>query len=692
MKDGKVFIWMNLIGFERNDPDKGAQRFLDQTGFVPDGAMALVWHPDFFLLHRGMEKEYELFPDNCSYWAVPRNAERERQPWTNYDLRTLSNTLLEKGTGLYASIFGSVANNAFHKEWYSEHEEIRNHYHGGPEKAAGHYILKRFKDGTYFEDFFIDKVCQALQDYNLKGVHLADNLCPVSACSIQYAEYSTDFVDQFLTHTGVTLPNELAATMGDDREEAETKRAMWIYSNVREEWIRFHAWRWEQFFKKICTRVHAIGKEVMTLGMYCTDPFETLYCLGVNQKKIVDAGVDYITANILPTGTYIAGSDARPYYFNRYMAIAPTAAAHLPKGHLVSMLGLQDATEEWSAIHHAPCMHEKDMFSVMAYHMVDEEGPNRAMEGYCLCLGDGVPRSDWDWERERLEIAMTAKAKQVMSPSMLWSENAHEAMLHEYIHTRRWTPFKLFYELANAGVHLAATVKPEGLKNFSGTLVVPNFDMLTADEQKAVAAYDKGAVLCTASPDFDPVAYGITPKILFSDRYSDYPMTAFAFGCDVSEEVKAQIEALLAVDDGEPNLVGPVDQLFESFPNVLMNTLLFAKVTTGFRDAMALLLNEINDIPFKIDKQNIVLQMPDGAYRLYLYNDSMVKYHRAFVQSENPIADVKIISKFPILPPRYVEEATDALVHAYAGEIQEKRNFEIKIQPGGVTVVDVYCK
>ena len=58
MKDGKVFIWMNLIGFDRDDPDKGAQRFIDQTGYVPDGAAALLCHSDFFHLHRGMEEEY----------------------------------------------------------------------------------------------------------------------------------------------------------------------------------------------------------------------------------------------------------------------------------------------------------------------------------------------------------------------------------------------------------------------------------------------------------------------------------------------------------------------------------------------------------------------------------------------------------------------------------------------------------
>ena len=93
MDGGKVFVWMNLIGFERNDPDKGVERFLNQTGFLPDGVVALLCHSDFINQYPGMEQEYELSPDNCAYWGIPRNSERERQPWTNYDLQALAANL-----------------------------------------------------------------------------------------------------------------------------------------------------------------------------------------------------------------------------------------------------------------------------------------------------------------------------------------------------------------------------------------------------------------------------------------------------------------------------------------------------------------------------------------------------------------------------------------------------------------------
>ena len=689
MKDGKVFIWMNLLGFDRDDADRGVERFMNQTGFVPDGVCALMCNSDFIHQHKGMDEEYTLPPDNCAYWGVPKNAERERQPWTNYDLRALTKNLAERGTNTYASIFGSYLHSNFHREWVEDHPEVRRHGILGEPGNPSIFALKRFKDGSYYEDFFIDKLCQTLTDYGMKGVHLADSFCPPCGGMLYNMDFSTDFVDQFLTHSGVKLPDALMATMGTDTAETESARADFIYRNRREEWVEFNAWRWESFFKKLTSRLHAIGKEVIVLGMYCTDPFETLYCIGIDLKRIVNAGVDYLSANILPTSCYIGGADDRADFFHKYMALASTTAAHLPKGHLISMLGLSDATEEWSAIHHAPTRHERDIFTMMAYHTIDKDGAFRALDGYFLCLGDGIPREDWNWERDRLETAMTANADEIISPVMLWSEAAHKAMLHRYIKTRRWTPHKHFYELSKAGAMCAGTVKPEGLKNHTGAVLVPNFDMLPEDERQEILRYSH-PVLCTASADFDLKSNGIKPAYEITDGFSSYPLRAFVLNAEVDDGVKKLVDELISVDDGCENLTGDIENLTEH-TYVLKDTLVFSKVTDGFVKAMAKILIAISDMPFEINKPNIVLKQKDGAYRLYLFNDSDVKYHRAFVKSKKEISDTKTVTHFPILPPRWMEESKNLLHHVYKdGDKPVKKNFEIKIPPAGITIIDIY--
>jgi hypothetical protein len=253
--------------------------------------------------------------------------------------------------------------------------------------------------------------------------------------------------------------------------------------------VRFNAWRWNVFFEKLSSRLHAIGKKVSTLGMYCSDPFETLYCTGIDMAAAVRAGVDRITANILPTSVYMAGREGRPYYFNKYMAIAPTAAAHLPKGHMTSMLGLQDATEEWSVMNDAPALHHRDAYTVSSYSVIDRDGARRAIDGFHLCLGDGISKEEWNGERALLESSLSSKDNTPISAAMLWSESANGAMLSEYIATRRYTPHKFFYELEKAGALLSGTVLPEGLSRFFCTLFVPNLDMLPENERELAEKY-----------------------------------------------------------------------------------------------------------------------------------------------------------------------------------------------------------
>lgn len=685
-KNGKAFIWMQLLGFERNDQDCGASRYLAQTGFTPDGICALVFHSDIVNQHRGMDEEYTLPPDNCSYYGIPYNIERERQPWTNYNLRTLSNALHDSGSNLYISIMGKYLDNAFHDEWASEHLEI---LYDSKESRSGMNVLKHLSDGTLYEDFFVDKLCQVLVDYQLDGIHLADGFCPMPGTR-NNGDFSSDMVKQFVDHTSIILPEKIEQGMGCDTIEQKTLRGNWIWKYKREEWLHFYVWRWESFFKKICKRVHSIGKKVIVLGMYCTDPFETLYCLGFDMASAVRAGVDYLTPNILPTSVYMDSSD-RPYYFHRYMSIIPLTAAHIPEANLLSMLGVQDASEEWDVLHHAPCRIERDLYTMLLYQLATADGCQRSLDGLLLCLGDGIHSKDWTWLSERMEIAFSADVEQCLTPAVLWSDTAYENMLNAYIHTRRWTTHKFVYEMAKSGTLCGEAVRSENISSYEGTLFVPNFDLLSEKEKFEVAAYTAGAVVCTASPGFDPSVYGINSNIIFEDRFSAYPMVTFAFNSRISSETLAKIETLLSVDDGSNDLDCAPEDAYE-YDFTLNGTLTFAKVTEGFKEACALLLKKAGE-EYELFTCNVpftAMRLKGGQYRLYCYNTHEEKYNHALVISSLPILKVKIISKYPVLPVRYIDTKNTNLLYKYKDMENEKFSFQTKIQPSGVTIVDVY--
>ena len=316
------------------------------------------------------------------------------------------------------------------------------------------------------------------------------------------------------------------------------------------------------------------------LGMYCTDPFETLYCKGIDLKRLVRAGVDYLMPNIVPTGLRLQHPD-RPDRFHRYMTLAPLTSACVPEGKLLSLLGVKDATEEWDVLHHAPCLLERDIYTLLGYQTQTGSGLRRSLTGLMVCLGDGIRGGEWKWLRERLEIGFVEGVRQVLAPTLVWSDAALYNTLPAYSRTRRWTLHRFYYEMAERGTLCGAILRSENLAAAEGCLFVPNFDLLSEAEKRAVAAYRKGPVVGTAAVEgFTPADYGIAPDLYFEDRFSSYPLCAFAFNATLDN--REAILALTAVDDGTPNLGGdPADAPEHS--NVLAETLTFSKVTTGFR-------------------------------------------------------------------------------------------------------------
>lgn len=679
---GEIHVWMPMIGFDRDEPDKGVRRLLERTSFTPTGVSAFLFHPDIVHQHTGMATERVLPPDNCSYYGSPRNEDRCRQDWTNHDLRTLVQGLAAAGVEPYLGIMGVDLGNRWHTEWLSEHPEVRVE---SPTYEWGLNVLKRLADGTYYEDFFVEKLCQVLTDYGFAGLQVADCFCP-SAPTLCHGDFSADMVTQFTAHTGIALPADLAAGLGDPHRAMRRQRGEWIWRACRQEWIEFHAWRWEGFWRKVCDRLHALGKKVIVLGMYCTDPFETLYCKGIDLKRLAGAGVDYLMANIVPTGLRLQ-HPAWGDRFHRYMTLAPLTSAFVPQAKLLSLLGVKDATEEWDVLHHAPCLLERDIYTLLGFMTDTGHGLKRSLDGLMICLGDGIRAEEWKWLRERLEVGFVDGVDRVLAPTVVWSDAALYNTLPAYVRTRRWTAHKFLYEMALQGSLCGAVMRSEHLAQAEGCLFVPNLDLMTEDERRAVAAYRKGPVVCTAAAgSFAPEAYGITPDVAFTDRFARYPLCAFAFNARV--ENRDAILALAAADDGAPDLEGdPADA--EEHSNVLAETLTFAKVTAGFRQACALLLKTVGHDVFACNLPILPMRLKDGRYRVYITNPELNSYGYANVTARRPIKAVTAVSKYPVLPAKFLDSPDGAVGWMEQASNGTQRTFRAKVTPGGVTILDV---
>lgn len=673
----EIHIWMQLLGFDRDAADKGIGAFLERTGFTPDSICGLLFHCDFVNLHRGMEQEYPLFPDNCAYHGIPRNKERERQNWSNHDLRTLVRELKKQGIAFYAGIMGSYLNDLHHHEWLSDHPEMRACRR---DKKGGLMCLKRMKDGTYYEEFFAQKLVETLVDYEMDGVHLSDSFCPTS--QIYMSDYSTDMVEQFMEHTGLTLPGEILATLGDDATPTVNRRADYIWANLREDWIRFYEWRWERFFRTVCAAAHKAGKQVWVLGMYCTDPFETCYVHAFDSRRAMDAGVDCITANILPTSVGL-NAKGYPYYFHRMHLQLPLICAQVGDHEILSMVNLQDASEEWSVLEHRPVQLERDIYTITSCRSFQNGEVTDAAKGVFLCLGDGIDPYHWKFLKSRIDVGFDIEASRVWSPMILWSDHAHRQMLPAYIQTRRTSVHKQSFEIFKAGTPFGGSLRTDQLTGFEGLLFVPNFDLLSNEEQAELIA--SGIPFLGTVPADHSLPFEAT--FCFLDRFSDYPLKAFTCGTALSEEVKQKIEALCNEDDGLPSHAHDpelqVSALYGEIP--------FCKLNNGFIEAMGLALQTMMQAQFPVvcSTPMMAVRLKNGKDRLYLYNPDDDHYDHALVTCAADLKEVKVAGHFPVLPPRFVQQENTAFSFGYNKEPQKTNQFQVKLAPAGMTVVDI---
>ena len=672
---------MQLLGFDKNDADRGVARFLERTGFVPESICALLFHPDFVHCHRGMDEEYTLFPDNCAYRAVLRNTERYRQDWTNFELRELVAGLSEKGIKFYAGIMGSYLEDRFHREWLSGHEEIRRCSISGKRSLM---CLKRFNDGSYYEDFFCDMLVRTLVDYGMAGVHLSDSFCPAGI--VYRSDYSTDMVEQFVEHTGIQLPSGVSDTLGDDSREAATARQKYIWGSLRAEWISFYEWRWTKFFEKVCAAVHAVGKEVWILGMYCTDPFESKYFYGFDMKTVMDVGVDCCTANILPTSVYYERPELE-YYFHRMHMDVPFLRAQVGEDRkILTMIGIHDASEEWSMIDHQPVKVERDAYTALALSARTNGETIPASNGVFFCLGDGVERSKWDFIMKRVNVGAEMEFCGSLSPVVLWSDRAHSSMLGEYIKTRRTTPHKQSFEVFKSGAPIGGAVRSELLVSgeLSEILFVPNFDMLSDEEKAALIRY-KYPWVATA-----PVGYdlgGVKYNAIFNDENSDYPMSVIAVNLTLSLEDTERLSTLAREDDGR---VSHGDDP-EEFESPLLAEIPFKKLSSGFLSVCAELLNmaAVEKTGISCNHPTLIQKLAGGVERLYIYNKYDNGYVTALVNSDREIESAEIASDFPVLPVKFVDAEDTSGYFDYKKASKARRCFQVKLAPDGVTVVDI---
>ncbi len=703
MKGNELGLWTPLIGFDVTHEDKGAADYLQRVGVQPECVCLFVNNADIVNYHvKGMPEEIAFPDDYCNYYGSPQNDLRKRQSWTNYDLRALCQSLADKGVDTYMSLmgihlspedenddtpqvgmFGYVAK----QDFVMEHRELA--IEGTLERGYIH-LLKRFKDGTSFGDYFIQHAFDAVCDYGMKGLHLSDCIFPHSI-QIQFGDFSDDLVEQFVQWSGVTLPEKIALPLKHPQSAGVDARADYIWNKYRAQWIDFHAKSWEKFFKKMCDVFHAGGKKVMVNNSWTCEPFESLYRFGIDYKGLERAGVDAIC--IEDQATILHMSDGGKYRIHELMTTPAIMKAYSPNMKHLCINYAKDATEEGSIINHAPCEDEREIYMLTSPLYIDQTGTDRAIDGFFVCLADSLSKHEWDWLTKRYGIAYREDVEKTLSATLIWSDAMMDKFLPEYVKTRRLSTHKIVAELSRYGGKIGATVRIENLDKVDGLILVPNIDLLTEQELQAIASY-RGPVIYTTLAD-KKVDIGET-DICFEDGSQPRAEYRMVVGGKNLGLVEYQyVTEPLAAYEGSQTITG--DGRYVKDSPVWMEEFVYNNPDAGFMRAAARLVftssqdfirTKQNDVPMTVYK------LKNGLVRLVIENDKLNHYNPIFVHV-NGYEIQKIIngSDFPVQPLKLLYEG-DLIRPNIEGDAQLKKaiGFISKLTPGGCAFVDLKLK
>lgn len=653
------WIWLELIGFDNEQDDFGVDAYIETTGFTPHVVCLLLSSVDFVLQHEHTDQKVALPPDVCSREGHEHNQDRQRQSWTNRQLRGLIHALRQRGVGVYATVFSQHHDNRHHQEWATDHPEVRA-YHTEVRHRGGINPLSRLRDGTAYEDIFIPRLVQVMADYGFDGWHGADGYGPLSG-----PIYDTDFSDAMAVQFAESGPCELPDWItrpADDDPDGLCRRAEWIWRNRRREWIRFYARRWTQFWQKAVDALHGIGRQAAINSAWGRAPWESLYRYGIDYRAIARTGVDAMIVETVAAALTLdprCGDPSRHYDF---LAMLMLIKACVPDMKLIFLHTTHDIVETWDVLRHGPAILEKEIFSLANVHHTGRDGrPRRCADGLLVCLGDGIKPHEWQWLRQRWEIAFQSRPKRVHGAAILWSSAAMDSQVDDYIDHRTWTVHRTLYHLMLYGAPVQTTVDVGSIGAATGPLLVINPHLLPETERRAVLAYGGGPVI-VIGPEADSLP---EPALRFCDVYGPRKLVCSVYAHAPS--VDARLEP-----DGPEEPLGPSMEIVE--PRAYWDHLPFRKVSPSFLQACADVIRACAGVGRVTDGvTTMTTEAEDGTLRIAVKNQLGV-YTTATVDVGQPIERTSVVTPFPMMPV-VAQESTVA----------------VKAPPQGIVVVDVTC-
>ena len=289
---------------------------------------------------------------------------------------------------------------------------------------TGIVMIKRFADGSYYEDYLLKKLLETAEGYGFDGYQLADGIS-----SLRSNMWYSDFSDDLLEQAGIGLP------------EGAEDRSAWIWANRRREWRAFYRRRWSSFLDKLIRGLREKGLLVMVNSAWTRDPVEALVRYGVDYGTIARADATSLVVEDVSSDLAILSQndnhgyrmsyEARKMVHYNFLANLMCLRAYLPRTKLTPLFMIWDNQEQWDVLHHAPTAMQRAGAANFSNFLVTKEGLKTITDGPHFCLGDSIRREEWEFIRCCIDNGYSEHPCETEGAAFLWSDERMEREAEE---------------------------------------------------------------------------------------------------------------------------------------------------------------------------------------------------------------------------------------------------------------------
>lgn len=651
------WLWIELIGFDVDAPDFGVGAYLEKLGFVPNGLSLLIATANFIHMHDENWANRTFPPEYCSYGAHNVNGERQRQVWTGARLKQLIEELHRHRIPVAFGVFSVYWENL---EWLEQHPEVLYITEDGKECSCV-CALKRLKDGSFYEDFFVGKLAKIMRDYNFDGFHAADGFAHPSL-PIFKGDFSNDMIEQFVDFSRIEIPPSTFSPT--ENNEFQTCRiAKWILKNHPLQWRRFYVQRSTQFWAKTAKLLKSMNKWMIFNSAWTRDPFEAIYRYGIDYRALSETGVEKYIVELAGAVLELENwGPQEPRTVYSRMASTLLLRGYVPESKLVFLNGIKDFKEEFLLLQHAPALYESEVIS--QYNLFCRTKNNelmRCQDGALACLADGLRKEEWEKINNTWDFSSEFRAEAVGGAVLLYSGRHIYGQLEYYMKHRCWYDYRLLTHLLSNGAPIYTVSDIENIHGLKQTLVVLNPELWTEDELKQIASYCGAPVICIGH-DAKKLPFRFDAIINDGNR-----IYCGVFNCkdkklldDLSFKSKKRLTAALP-----RNIVDP---------HTWLKDLYVTRIAKDFLPTCAKLITGCSHNP-KIQcvpaETKIEILKKGDIYRLIIWNDHN-HYSHVTIKTDSPVKKVEYVSGFK-----------------FCEILVENNMFRLKLPPLGIVIAEL---